>query len=50
MEEAILKLGSWVESGELCFEVDLQSGLENAPETLQRLFDGKNFGKQLLKI
>lgn len=50
MEEAVAKLGAWVASGELCFEVDVQSGLENAPDTLQRLFDGKNFGKQLLKI
>jgi NADPH-dependent curcumin reductase CurA len=25
-------------------------GLENAPNTLARLFTGENFGKQLLKI
>ncbi len=28
----------------------IQEGLENAPATLLRLFEGKNRGKQLLKI
>ena len=29
---------------------DLREGFENAPDTLKGLFDGKNKGKQLLKI
>jgi len=29
---------------------DIQEGIENAPDTLVRLFTGQNFGKQLLKI
>jgi hypothetical protein len=29
---------------------DIQEGFTNAPKTLLRLFEGKNFGKQLLKI
>jgi hypothetical protein len=32
------------------FSEDIQHGLENAPRTLMRLFQGLNFGKQLLKI
>ena len=28
----------------------IQEGIENAPETLLRLYTGKNKGKQLLKI
>ena len=48
--EALLKLGAWLAKGELTYEVDVQSGLENAPQTLQRLFDGKNLGKQLLRL
>jgi len=28
----------------------LQEGFENIPATLQRLYAGKNLGKQLLKI
>jgi NADPH-dependent curcumin reductase CurA len=30
--------------------VDVQRGLENAPATLKRLFEGRNEGKQLLRI
>jgi NADPH-dependent curcumin reductase CurA len=28
----------------------LQQGFDNIPDTLQRLFTGKNLGKQLLQI
>ena len=31
-------------------KVDVQHGLENAPATLRRLFEGRNEGKQLLRI
>ena len=37
-------------SGELKYQVDVQEGFENIPDTLNRLFTGKNKGKQLLKI
>lgn len=47
---AIQELLGWINSGELKYQVDLQQGFENIPETLQRLFTGKNIGKQLLKI
>ena len=40
----------WSEEGKLiCIEY-LREGFENAPDTLKGLFDGKNKGKQLLKI
>ena len=29
---------------------DIQTGFENIPATLQRLFSGQNLGKQLLKL
>jgi NADPH-dependent curcumin reductase len=48
--EAINALAGWVQSGELKTKVDVQHGLENAPETLRRLFEGRNDGKQLLRI
>jgi NADPH-dependent curcumin reductase CurA len=48
--EAIPELASWVQSGELAFEEDIQEGLENAPKTFLRLFQGKNLGKQLLRV
>ena len=47
---AIAQLGEWIATGKMRFEVDLQSGFENIPATLKRLFTGENMGKQLLKI
>jgi NADPH-dependent curcumin reductase CurA len=48
--EAVAQLSRWVREGKLKHEEDVQEGLENAPRTLLRLFEGKNRGKQLLKI
>ena len=41
---------TWVQPGRLKNKVDVQHGLENAPATLRRLFEGRNEGKQLLRI
>jgi hypothetical protein len=48
--EAIGALAGWVKAGRLKHRVDVQHGLENAPATLRRLFDGRNEGKQLLRV
>jgi hypothetical protein len=40
----------WATSGEIAYAVVMQQGFENIPDTLNRLFTGKNFGKQLLKL
>lgn len=48
--EAFTELGGWVMNGELAWREDTQEGFENIPATLQRLFDGRNTGKQLLKL
>ena len=48
--EAIDALSGWVGAGELAWREDIQEGFENIPTTLQRLFDGSNVGKQLLKL
>ena len=48
--EAIQELMAWISSGQLIYQVDLQEDFENIPATLQRLYAGKNLGKQLLKI
>ncbi len=48
--EAVKALSGWVREGKLRHEEDIQEGLENAPATLIRLFEGKNRGKQLLKV
>lgn len=49
-DEAAGNLLNWVADGKLAWEVDAQSGFENAPRTLRRLYTGANFGKQLLKL
>ena len=48
--EAISSISNWVEEGKITYLEDIQEGIENAPDTLVRLFTGQNFGKQLLKI
>ena len=48
--EAIAGLTDLVAKGQLTCELDIQEGFENIPSTLMRLFSGKNFGKQLLRI
>jgi NADPH-dependent curcumin reductase CurA len=47
---AIQEMAGWVRDGRITVEEDVQQGLENAPQTLNRLFTGQNMGKQLLKI
>lgn len=48
--EAIADLMQWIQAGDLKYQVDMQEGFDNIPDTLNRLFTGKNLGKQLLKI
>jgi NADPH-dependent curcumin reductase CurA len=47
---AVKDLLGWIQSGELVHQEDVQEGFENIPATLNRLFTGRNLGKQLLKI
>ncbi|WP_116363961.1 NADP-dependent oxidoreductase [Parahaliea mediterranea] len=49
-EAAYADLGQWVGAGEIAWREDIQEGFENIPATLLRLFDGRNQGKQLLKL
>ena len=44
------RLERFVDDGRLTYREDVQHGFENAPETLKRLFTGKNKGKQLLEV
>lgn len=47
---ALKELTNWVTVGEIKYKEDIQEGFENIPKTFLRIFEGKNFGKQLLKI
>jgi len=49
-QEAHEKMLGWLKSGELKYHEDILHGLEKMPEALNRLFEGKNIGKQLVKI
>jgi NADPH-dependent curcumin reductase CurA len=48
--DAVKELSSWVKDGKIVYQEDIAEGLENAPETLLRLYSGENTGKQLLKV
>lgn len=48
--EARTELRGWIDEGRLRWAEDIVEGLEAAPWTLQRLFDGQNLGKQLLHV
>lgn len=48
--EALAALQRWVRNSQLRFAEDIVPGLEHAPDTLRRLFEGGNLGKQLLKV
>jgi hypothetical protein len=50
MHLAIPELLGWISAGELVYQEDIQEGFKNIPDTLARLFTGKNVGKQLLKL
>jgi hypothetical protein len=48
--EARAELRRWIDEGKLRWAEDVVEGLPAAPSTLQRLFDGRNLGKQLLHV
>ena len=48
--EAITELGRWWAEGRLKYRVDVVEGLEHAPATLNKLFDGSNKGKLIVKV
>ena len=47
---AVGELMQWVQEGKIIYQEDIEEGIEHAPDTLLRLYTGKNKGKQLLKI
>lgn len=48
--ETVGKLAAHVREGRIAYLEDIQHGIENAPSTFLRLFDGSNHGKQLLEL
>lgn len=50
MDEFNNAFGAWFMEGKIRTREDIQEGFEHIPATLQRLFDGQNQGKQLLRL
>ncbi len=48
--EAFADLGRWLTEGKIKYRVDEVAGLENAPQALNKLFEGKNVGKLVVKL
>jgi hypothetical protein len=49
-QEAIADLSKWYFEGKIKYRVDVVEGLELAPQALNKLFDGSNMGKLIVKI
>jgi hypothetical protein len=49
-QEAIADLLTWYVEGKLRYRVDVVEGLEHAPRAINKLFDGSNVGKLIVKI
>ena len=50
IDSAMADLVQWLTDGKLQWREDIQEGFESIPSTFLRLFEGKNQGKQLLKL
>lgn len=48
--EAVSQLEKWLEQGRLKYHEDILDGFERLPEALDRLFTGRNLGKQLVRV
>jgi NADPH-dependent curcumin reductase CurA len=48
--EATERLGAWVKEGKIKYRESIGEGIRNAPALFRGMLNGKNFGKQLVKI
>lgn len=46
----LAKVGTWVNGGEIRYREDVTEGLENAPVAFIGMLEGRNFGKQLVRV
>ena len=49
-QEGLARLQRWVQSGEIRYREDIVDGLEKAPDAFAGLMEGRNFGKQLVRV
>jgi len=48
--EGAMQLAQWMMEGKLRHRDTIVDGLENAPVAVNRLFDGQNVGKLIIKV
>ena len=48
--DALSDLGKWIMDGRLQYKMDIDEGFENLPSVINKLFEGENNGKLLLKV
>lgn len=48
--EATVQIVQWIQQGKLKYRIDMIEGLQQAPDALNRLFDGGNMGKLVVKV
>ena len=48
--EGLRQLGAWFSQGKLKYPETVEEGLENAPRAFIGMLQGKNLGKQLVKV
>jgi NADPH-dependent curcumin reductase CurA len=48
--EGIGQLAKWIAEGKIKHQETIVDGLEQAPEAINKLFDGENIGKLIVKI
>ena len=49
-QSALQRLAAWQQAGKIHFKEDVLDGIERMPEAFLRLLQGKNLGKQIVKI
>jgi NADPH-dependent curcumin reductase CurA len=48
--EAITAVTQWMEEGKIKVQQDVVDGLENAVETVKKLYNGTNTGKLMVRV
>ncbi|MFK7844523.1 MAG: NADP-dependent oxidoreductase, partial [Rhodothermales bacterium] len=49
-EECIMQMAEWIGAGKIKYRADLVEGLEQAPAAVNKLFEGSNQGKLIIKV